>query len=551
MTFGEPIAPQELTTQVLPELRCDAGGKLVCSIASDLTSSTGRKLSLRQLANFKATLYWLQDYQPPAEASNLERVRGWLEAFHHLSQLSAWQAANDLLHIPIPPIQLEQAEQSGRSLPLHEQLDVWGYYQELTDLYSTLLGKRDPASDCVCCERLGAMHAHRGRLMEAKDFYQRSLELAKQLNDPIAEAKALLGLADVSFGLEQFEVGIPQAQTALSLARQQSNKSLLADCLRLLSHGYSDSYSTHQKPKLALSHAQEGLQLAQNLGDAALQCRLLNQMGSVYSRLGKARPAIAHYQQGLALAENTDNLRQQWATLHNLGIVHYQLLKDKKQGEALFLASIQIAHKMQNYSCKAHTWTTQVGLNFSKGSLQAAQVNLQQGIELAQQSGDAYQEWQSLRTMGVFLLRLKQFEQAKLHWDKAEDLARSHRFRSVSLTVADLCNTSYLFSSLGQWRKGLRYGKKALAIARRLQGKEERVFALMATGYAYWQGKQRLRGLLIFLCCLPEAAQLMLQNESIRYGILTGFEVILNSILAALQRLWRFLQLQPRNQKTR
>jgi tetratricopeptide (TPR) repeat protein len=551
MTLDEPIALQDLTTQVLPELRFDAGGKLVCPIAPALSSGTGRKLSQRQLANFKAALYWLQDYQPPAEASNLERVRGLLEAFHHLSQLSAWQAANDLLHIPIPSSQLEQAEQLGRSLPLHEQLEVWGYYQELTDLYSTLLGKRDTASDCVSCERLGAMHTYRGRLIEARDFYQRALELVKQLSDPIAEAKALLGLADVSFRLDQFEIGILQAQTALSLARQQSAQRLLADCFRLLSHGYSDSYSTPRKSKLALSYAQEGIQLAQNLGDAGLQCRLLNQIGCVYLSLGKARKAIAHYEQGLALAEATDNLRQQWASLHNLGIVHHQLLKNREQGDSLLLSAIQISRQMQNFSCEAQTCKNQAVFNYNKRNFADAEISFQQTLRLTQQSGDAYQEYESLRTLGILLMRKKQFEQAKLYWDKAENLARSHRFHSISLSTVDLSNTSYLLSSLEDWRKGLRYGKKALAIARRLKGKEERVFALMATGYAYWQGKQRLRGLLIFLCCFPEAAQLMLRNESIRYGILTGFEVIINSILAALQRLWRFLQLQPRNQKTR
>ncbi|MEX0270727.1 tetratricopeptide repeat protein [Leptolyngbyaceae cyanobacterium UHCC 1019] len=547
----EPIALAELTAQGLPDLRFDASGELVRQIAAAATFSPNRKLSLRQLANIKATLYWLQDYQPLKQATHLDQVRGWLEAFHHLSQLAAWQAAEDLLSMPVPASQPPKPDQSGRSLPLHEQLEVWGYYQELTDLYAKLLGKRDDASDQVCCDRLGTMHRFRGRLPEATDYHQRSLQLAEQLDDSIAKARALLGLADVNFRLDQFENGIIQAQTALTLARQQHDRRLLADCLGCLSNGHSDDYFACYKPKLALSYAQEGLQLAQQLDDAALQCRLLNHMGGVYFSLGKASEAIAHHQQGLALAEATDNLRYQWANLHNLGLVHFQLLQDQKQGEALFLASIQIARQMQNLSCETQTHLNQAFFNQQQGKSLTVQSNLQQILELAQRSGDAYQEWQSQRNLGVILLRQKQFEQARLHWDRAEELARSHHFRFASLRAADTCNTSYLLSSLGDWRKGLRYGKQGLAIARRCNNKQEQSWAIMVIAYAYWQGNQRLWALLIFLRHLPQAAQLALRDESLRYTLLTGLQVITSPLLTAIQRLGRFLQLQPRNQEPR
>jgi tetratricopeptide (TPR) repeat protein len=543
----EPIALDELSTQV-PDLRLDARGELVRSIAADPTFNTTRKLSLRQLANLKATLYWLQDYQPLDPATNVERVRGLLEAFHHLSQLAAWQAAEELLSTPVNQ---PQTDPPGRSLPLHEQLEIWGYYQELTDLYTRLLGKRGDASDQVCCDRLGTMHRFRGRLPDAREYHQQALQLAEKLDNPIAKARALLGLADVNFQMDQFDIGIPQAQTALTLARQQRDRRLLADCFGCLSYGHSDSDFACYKPKLALSYAKEGLQLAQQLDDAALQCRLLNQMGGTYSNIGKAREAIAHHQQGLALAEATDNLRYRWANLHNLGIVHYELLKEPEQGEALFLASIQIARQMQNSSCEAQTHLNQAFFNQQQGKSLTAQSNFQQMLDLAQRSGNAYQEWESLRGLGVSLLREKQFEQAKPYLERAGELARSHRFQSVLFNAADLCNTSYLFSSLGDWRKGLRYGKKGLAIARRFKIKQEQIFALLVIVYAYWQGNQRLWALLIFGRYLPQAAYLALQSETIRYTLLTGLQVIISPLLAALQQLGRFFQFQPRNQKSR
>jgi hypothetical protein len=73
-------------------LRLDLKGQLVRSIpVFPTTDSSTRKLSLHHLANLKAALYWLQDYKPEITAPNIEQVRGYLEAFHHLGEVSAWR----------------------------------------------------------------------------------------------------------------------------------------------------------------------------------------------------------------------------------------------------------------------------------------------------------------------------------------------------------------------------------------------------------------------------------------------------------------------------
>ena len=126
----EPISPHILSVQAIPHLRLDSQGQLVQQIRDDLTPAV-QKLSLRHRAHLKAALYWLQSYQSDTASTNLDRVRGYLESCHHLVQLSAWQVAFELLH--------RQIVTNGVTNPLYKQLEIWGNYQELTDLLRSLL----------------------------------------------------------------------------------------------------------------------------------------------------------------------------------------------------------------------------------------------------------------------------------------------------------------------------------------------------------------------------------------------------------------------------
>ncbi len=101
--FDREVQLQELSSQEIRDLRYDVAGKLVI-IPSDSDieqQSTNflRKLTISEKADLKIALYWLNDYEPEPDATKLEQVRGYLEGFHHLCELSAWKEAARLLFI--------------------------------------------------------------------------------------------------------------------------------------------------------------------------------------------------------------------------------------------------------------------------------------------------------------------------------------------------------------------------------------------------------------------------------------------------------------------
>ena len=80
--------------------------------------------------HYRAIINWITNYQSQPNNSNLEKVKGYLEAFYHLFEIAAWNQALKILVINITQPENEQ---------LHNQLFTWGYYKNLSGLYNRFL----------------------------------------------------------------------------------------------------------------------------------------------------------------------------------------------------------------------------------------------------------------------------------------------------------------------------------------------------------------------------------------------------------------------------
>ncbi|MFN6525575.1 hypothetical protein [Nostoc sp. ChiSLP03a] len=88
-----------------------------------------------QLADYTAVEYYLTvEDEPPPDAVNLEKVRRYLEAFHHLGKVENWEASGKVL--------LTRLDTPTKQL-LHDQLGTWGYYSEQVHLYEPLIKNCD------------------------------------------------------------------------------------------------------------------------------------------------------------------------------------------------------------------------------------------------------------------------------------------------------------------------------------------------------------------------------------------------------------------------
>lgn len=110
------------TQPTLGNANLSTSGHLVfANLGIDLTSCKFTQLSRLKRAHYRAVKNWLTKHRPNTDASNLEMVRGYLEAFHHLCEVKAWEEASTILFTHLNTPTNEQ---------LHNQLYTWGYYSD-------------------------------------------------------------------------------------------------------------------------------------------------------------------------------------------------------------------------------------------------------------------------------------------------------------------------------------------------------------------------------------------------------------------------------------
>jgi len=129
------------------------------------------EVPIEKLSDYTAVEYYLTvEDEPPQDATNLEKVRGYLEAFYHLSEVEDWEAASKILSIHLDTPTNEN---------LHNQLGVWGYYQERIDLYNRLLYKLNLYWDSICLNGLGNTYDSLGEYVRAIEYHQQDLAIAQ------------------------------------------------------------------------------------------------------------------------------------------------------------------------------------------------------------------------------------------------------------------------------------------------------------------------------------------------------------------------------------
>lgn len=132
------------------------------------------QISHFQKAQYRAVINWLSKYKPTIGASNLEKVRGYLDACYHLFEIAAWENVYKIL---CTKLNVPNNEELG------DQLFFWGYYLEQIALYKQLLDKLDDRVNAICYKSLGSTYRILGNYVQADDYSSRAVNLFLKLED--------------------------------------------------------------------------------------------------------------------------------------------------------------------------------------------------------------------------------------------------------------------------------------------------------------------------------------------------------------------------------
>jgi tetratricopeptide (TPR) repeat protein len=214
---------------------------------------------------------------------------------------------------------------------LREDLDRWGNYTTLVELYEKLLPERfgekpkltSIKNHGVLFGSLGNAYLSIGQVERAIEYYEQALKIAREIEDRKGEGADIgnLGIAYCSLG--QVERAIEYYEQAIKIAREIEDRRQEGNNLGNLGSAY---YSLGEVER-AIEYFKQALKIAREIGDRSGEGNGLGSLGIAYRSLGQMERAIEYYGQAIKIAREIGDRRGESNRLYNLAVVFKDLEK--------------------------------------------------------------------------------------------------------------------------------------------------------------------------------------------------------------------------------
>lgn len=393
-------------------------------------------VSLNQLDKYTAIEYFLTlEDEPPENASNLQKINRYLQAFHHLCEVPEWRKAGQILSF------------SPISIPLHEQLRIWGYYRDEIELYQQLLGKVNSDQDIICLSGLGKAFYNLSEYDQSLIYYEKLLHLAKLINNRQAEALAMGGLGNINYINYNFDGAITYFQQQLDIANEIEDKEQKGYALQNLGYVFyffGLNQGKYNFQQTGLHYLEAALEIAEQLNNQELESLSIDNITLIYLNRGQYNKSLIYLFRQLDICQkNNDQLRQA-AILDNIG--------------------------------RCYTMTQQ--------SDQAMKY-YQTGLVAAREIGNKWEEANILNSLGViYCHQLQQYQEAIFYFEQALNILQKINYQEYPSICA--VNLSICYSYLRNQEKFVFYLNLAKSLMTELESVENQGILIMATANNYW-----------------------------------------------------------------
>ena len=221
------------------------------------------------------------------------------------------------------------------NLPLsdyrQEQQLAIEYYQKAIDLQKELNLELDLVASL---NSLADIYYSLGEYQKAIEFYQQSLAITREIGDRGGEGKSYNNLGNVYKSLGEYQKAIEFHQQSLAIKREIGDRGGEASSYNNLGTVYN-SLGEYQK---AIEFHQQSLAITREIGDRGGEGKSYNNLGAVYNSLGEYQKAIEFYQQSLEIFQEMECIIGEPKTLFNLGLTYYKLKRIAEAKEAILQA---------------------------------------------------------------------------------------------------------------------------------------------------------------------------------------------------------------------
>ncbi|MCZ8242456.1 MAG: tetratricopeptide repeat protein, partial [Microcystis sp. LE19-131.1A] len=192
------------------------------------------------------------------------------------------------------------------------------YYQKAIDLQKELNLELDLVASL---NSLAGIYYSLGEYQKAIEFHQQSLAITREIGDRGGEGKSYNNLGNVYYSLGEYQKAIEFHQQSLAITREIGDRGGEASSYNNLGNVYK-SLGEYQK---AIEFYQQSLAIKREIGDRGGEGNSYGNLGNVYYSLGEYQKAIEFYQQSLAITREIGDRGGEGKSYNNLGNVYYSL----------------------------------------------------------------------------------------------------------------------------------------------------------------------------------------------------------------------------------
>ncbi|MDB9421762.1 tetratricopeptide repeat protein [Microcystis aeruginosa CS-563/04] len=214
--------------------------------------------------------------------------------------------------------------------PQEQQLAI-EYYQKAIDLQKELNLELDLVASL---NSLAGIYYSLGEDQKAIEFYQQSLAIFQRIGDPWREADSYNNLGNAYHSLGEYQKAIEFYQQSLAIFQEIDDIKGVAYCYNNLGNIYN-SLGEYQK---AIEFHQQSLAIKREISDITGEAYSYLGLGNVYGSLGEYQKAIEFYQQSLEIFQEMESIIGEPKTLFNLGVTYYKLKRISEAKEAYLQA---------------------------------------------------------------------------------------------------------------------------------------------------------------------------------------------------------------------
>ncbi len=398
----------------------------------------------------------------PEKRSKKDDVQSLIEAQYHACMAKEYDQAASIIF----------------DKNLYEDLDRWGEYRTLIELYSGVLPKdidesllSDKQTHSNVIGNLGSAYSALGQVEKAIKYYEKALGIAQEIGDRRNEGTWLrnLGLAYTDLG--QVENAIEYYEKALGIAQEIRDRRGEGNSLGNLGLAYTD-----------LGQVEKALGIAQEIRDKRGEGNALENLGLAYTDLGQVEKAIEYYEKALSIAQEIRDRRGERNALGNLGSAYYGLGQVEKAIQ-YYEKALDISQQIGDRRGEGNALGNLGLAYYSVGQVEKAIQYYEKALDISREIGDRRGEGNRLGNLGLACYSVGQVEKAIQYYEKALDISQQIGDRRGE--GAALGNLGLAYSDLGQVEKAIEYYENALAISREIEDRRGEGNALGNLGLAY------------------------------------------------------------------